>query len=191
MTNSNSSGIIDKNANKKEEDMKHKEEKYVDVTDSWIKKSTPNSHKILDKVEYTINGKTYKVDGKKVKLDYSNKEKQIAEILENTFGCEIYMVPRISFTQGISPPDYLFKDKKFDLKEPLGKSKAVLYNMLSKKSKQSPNFIFDISKCPLDNEELIKQAKDIYKSSHTKFVDTIILIKDSKVLIVLERKIKK
>lgn len=139
-------------------------------------------------MEYEINGNIYKVNGKHVTLDYSNKEKEIAKILINTFGGEIYMIPRISFPQGISTPDYLFKGKKFDLKEPLGKSKFLLYNMLSKKSKQSNNFIFDISKCPLDNNEVIKQAKALYYSTHTKFVDTIILIKYNKVLLVLERK---
>jgi len=37
------------------------------------------------------------VDNKKVILNYSNKELEIANWLENTFGEEIYMVPKINY----------------------------------------------------------------------------------------------
>ena len=43
-------------------------------------------------------------------------EKEIAELLEQELGGEIFMVPRINSPQGVSPPDYLFCGKGYDLK---------------------------------------------------------------------------
>lgn len=72
-------------------------------------------------------------------------------------------------------------DKKYDLKEPTGSGKNVLYNMVNKKKKQADNFIFDISKCPLDEDSIHMQIEGIYSSSHTSFVNDIIIIKDGKI----------
>lgn len=160
----------------------------IDVTDKWLKNTISNNYNVLDKKEYKVNGVNYKVDGKHVVLDYSQREKNIAKVLARILGEEIFMLPRINFPQGISTPDFLIKGKEFDLKEPKGKSEKLLYNMLSKKSKQANNFVFNISVCPINIEEIVRQAKEIYKSSHTKFIDIIILFKDDKIIKVFKRK---
>lgn len=65
---------------------------YKNVTSEWIQNATPNSHRVKDRNYFeTENGKRYYVDEKNVVLDYSKKEREIAEWLENTFGGEIYM----------------------------------------------------------------------------------------------------
>lgn len=160
----------------------------VDVTEEWIKGATPNSHEIVDLSEYTSNGTTYKVDGKHVLLDYSDKEKQVAQLLERELGGEISMVPRVLNPPGISTPDYMFRGEAYDLKELSGTSKNLVYNVISKKKRQASNFVLDISQCPLDEDEIYKQIDGIYWSRHTTFVDKIILIKDDQIRKILIRK---
>lgn len=109
------------------------------------------------------------MDNKHVLLDYKEKERQVAELIEKELGGEIYMVPRVAEPAGISTADYLIRGEKFDLKEPTGSSKNVLYNMVNKKKKQATNFVFDLSKRPLEVDELYKQAEKLFQSDHTSF----------------------
>ena len=160
----------------------------VDVTEEWIKDASPNSHKVVDLSEYALNGAIYKVDGKHVLLDYSDKEKQIAQLLERELGGEIFMVPRVLDPPGISTPDYIFRGEAYDLKELSGTSKHLIYNVVSKKKRKAGNFILDITQCPVDESELYKQVEDIYLSRHTTFVDKIILIKDDQIRKIFRRK---
>lgn len=162
-------------------------ERFLDITENWIKNATPNSHEVIDIMEYVVGDDTYKVDGKYVLLDYAEKEKQIGEILKEKLGGEIFMVPRVLKPQGISTPDYLFRGEKFDLKELHGESKNLIYNAISKKKEQSTNFIIDISLCPLNVSEIFEQAEKIYYSRHTRFVDKLIIIKDNEILRILSR----
>lgn len=138
--------------------------------------------KVIDLQEYTVSGVTYKVDGKHVILDPSKREREIAVMLSKKYGKTVKLVPRIVFPAGIQTPDYLIDDIAFDLKSPTGQGKNTLYGMISKKKKQSSNFIFDITLCPLSNEEIERQIETIYNSSHTEFVSTIVVIKDETVI---------
>ena len=60
--------------------------------------------------------------------------------------------------------------------------------MLAKKKKQASNFIFDITDCPLSEEEIERQIGGLYASQHTKFVEKIVVVKDEKILKVYDRK---
>ncbi|MDD6277980.1 MAG: hypothetical protein PUA55_05370 [Mycoplasma sp.] len=51
------------------------------ITKSFIRKSTPNSHEVKD-----AKGNKYYVDGKNVVIDYSVSEKNVANWLKETFG---------------------------------------------------------------------------------------------------------
>lgn len=160
----------------------------LDVTEEWIREASPNSDEIVDLFEYTLNGTTYKVDGKHVLLDYSDKEKSIACLLTHELGGELSMVPKVLDPPGISTPDYIFRGEGFDLKELLGTSKNLIYNAISKKKRQACNFVLDISQCPLSEEEILRQVNDIYWSKHTNFVDKIILVKDDHIKKIFKRK---
>lgn len=160
---------------------------YSDVTNKYLRESTPDSHNVVDLHEYNTDGTIYKVDGKHVLLSYSQKEKSVAELLERELGGEIYMVPRILYPQGISTPDYIFRGESFDLKVLSGESKNLIYNAIAKKKKQANNFVLDISECPLDLEQIYQQVESIFWSSHTFFVKKLILIKGDKVLKIFAR----
>lgn len=148
---------------------------YIDVTKEWLDNATSNTHKVKDRYYYRYKGIKYKVYKKEVVLDYSEKEKEIAEWLENTFGGEIFMLPKVNKPKCIKTADYLFKNEHWDLKEIYGKSRQVLYHAVYRKKKQSSNFIFDTSNSELDLESLINQVQELYSRKDLSFIQKIIL----------------
>lgn len=164
-----------------------KKKLYKEMTKLWLAKATPNSHKIKDMAYFEHEGVKYKVDGKNVVLDYSDKEKEIAEWLENTFGGEIYMVPRINNPSGIQTSDYIFRKENWDLKSINGKSKQALYHAIRKKGQQSNNFIFEILNDELTLDEIKQQVQSLYRRTDIPFLKKVI-IKKSNDFSVFERK---
>lgn len=133
---------------------------YMDITNAWYPDAVPNSYPVEDLQEYTANGVTYKVDGKNVQLDYTQHEKEIAELLENEVGGEIFMVPRVNSPQGVSTPDYIFNGEAYDLKT-LSKdaTENTVFNRIKKARKQAHNLIIDISNAKLSAEIVKSQIK--------------------------------
>ena len=161
---------------------------YITVTDKWLRKSTSNNHKVIDRNYFADSeGNIYKVDGKYVVLDYSIKEKEIANWLVTTFGGTIYMVPRVNEPISIQTPDYLFKGEHWDLKEIFGDSKQVIYHAIYAKKGQSSNFIIDITKSKLSFDAAKIQISNLYKRTDLPFIKKIIL-KDNNKFIVYKRK---
>lgn len=161
----------------------------IDVTELWRKDATPNSHAVQGIRSFTINGATYTVDGHNVVLDYSAHEKEIAELLEREFGGELYMVPRVNNPQGISTPDYLFRGKGYDLKT-LRKEAGenTIINRIKKARKQSKNFILDLTNAKKITDSVLKsQIQRIYKDKETAFVDTIIVIRNGNIVVVVKK----
>lgn len=172
----------------KEGILKRKEIKtYSVITNELLNKATPNSHKVTERKYFEYKGTKYEVDGKNVVLDYSEHEKEIAEWLEDTFGGEIYMIPRINYPEGISTPDYLWNSEYWDLKEIKGNSKQIFYHAVYKKKRQSSNFIFDVSSSKLSLEEVIDQIDSLYKRTDVPFVNKII-VKKNNIFLVFKRK---
>jgi hypothetical protein len=137
---------------------------------------------VVELQKYNVDGKTYIVDGKHVILDSTAHEKEVAKLLSVKLGKKVNIVPRVVSPQGVSTPDYLIGGKRYDLKEPTGSGKNVLYNMVHKKKSQANNFVFDISQCPLDYGTIKKQVEELYTSKYTSFIDEVIVIKNGKLL---------
>lgn len=158
-----------------------------DITQEWTKtKGTKGI--VSEPQEYIIKGTAYKVDGKHVILHPTEQEREVAAILSGKYGKKVEYVPQIMVPQGMQTPDYLVDGEQFDLKSPTGRSKDLLYNVVAKKRKQASSFIFDITDCPLSEDELIKQAEALYFSRHTRFIDKIVIMKNGKILKVYGRK---
>ena len=157
---------------------------YIDITKELIEKATPNSHKVLDSYFYISKDKIYIVDGSKnVVLDYSLKELEVANWIENTFGGEIYMKPRVNSPNNIKTADYWWNGEYWDLKE-LKDSKSLMRaidNAIKKCEKQSHNFIIDITDCKIPIHYIIKQAENIFKDGACRriWVNKIIIKKDN------------
>ena len=163
--------------------------RYIDVTELWRKDATPNSHTVQGLRSFTRNGATYTVDGHNIVLDYSPHEKEIAELLEKEFGGELYMVPRVNNPQGISTPDYLFRGKGYDLKT-LSKEAGenTIINRIKKARKQSKNFVLDLTNAKKITDSVLKsQIQRIYKDKETAFVDTIIVVRNGDIVVVVKK----
>lgn len=160
---------------------------FVDVTEEYLELGKKLLGTVSDQEEYEKEGNTYLVDGKNVVLDYSESERKIAQSLADLLGANVKMIPRVLYPQKVSTPDIFINNDPYDIKEPIGQGKAVIYNMVSKKKRQANNFVIDITKCPLTVEEIRGQITDVYRSSHTKFIDKIILSKDGNILNIYKR----
>ncbi len=156
-------------------------------TQSW-KNQAGMKGVVSERLEYLSDGKTFRVDGKNVILDYSEHELQIAEIIARESGKKVEIVPRVTFPQNIQTPDYLIDGVKFDLKTPRGNGKNTLYGMIKSKKRQANNFIICADQTALSIEDIEEQVKGIYSSRHTSFVDKIVLVKNGKIVKVYARK---
>lgn len=159
----------------------------MDITKEWTK-SKGIKGSVGEKKAYTVNGATYQVDGKHVILRPTEQERDVAAILSERYGKRVEFVPQIMVPQGVQTPDYLIDGERFDLKSPTGRSKDLLYNVVSKKRKQASSFIFDVTDCPLSEEEIGKQIEALYFSRHTRFIDKIVVMKNGEILKVYGRK---
>lgn len=160
---------------------------YEDVTAEWFNNATPNSNQVKDRDYFDYDGVRYKVDGKNVVLDYSPGEKELAEWLENTFGGDIYMIPRINNPDGIQTADYLFKGEYWDLKTLTGSGKRILEDSIKRKRRQASNFIFDVTNSKIEENNLFGQLRKMYNSKSTNWVDKIIVKKDKNVIVIYKR----
>lgn len=159
----------------------------MDITKEWTK-SKGIKGSVVEKQDYTVNGTTYQVDGKHVILRPTEQEREVAAILSGKYGKHVEFVPQIMVPQGIRTPDYLIDGERFDLKAPTGRSKDLFYNVVSKKRKQASNFVFDVTNCPLSEDEIRKQVEALYFSRHTRFIDMIVIMKNGEILKVYSRK---
>lgn len=168
---------------------KIKEEKpYTDTTENVVNKEEQKYEVIEQQIYIDEDGTRYKIDGKNVKIKASEKERAVANLMGEKLGGKVELVPVVLNPQGIKTPDYIINGEKFDLKEIFGNGKNTLDTAISKKKKQSDNFIFDITNTEMPTEEAIKQIQRIYESNNRLWVDKLILIKDNKILKIYKRK---
>lgn len=156
------------------------------ITSTWCGKNEDKGI-VSDLLEYAFEKDTYKVDGKNVILDYSIHEKKVAENIAEKYGKKIQMVPRVVYPQGISTPDFKIDNVSWDLKTISTAGKNVFYNAVKKKKRQAGCFIFDITECPLENEEIEQQINNLFRSTHLTFIDQIALYKNDEIIKVYKR----
>ena len=157
-----------------------------DITKSWTDgKDKTGSVKLADSV--SVNGVTYKVDGRKVVSEPDAHEIEVATILSRKYNKQVELLPKVKTPQNIQTADYLIDGEKYDLKTPEGNGKNTLSGLLKHKSGQARNFIFDTSITEMSKEEVERQITRIYGSPHRGFVDKIVVISNGNVEKVYER----
>lgn len=160
--------------------------KYKDITNSF---SSDNKYKINKQYFFVAdNGVKYKVNGKHIVLEPTQREIEVAKILGKIYGGQINIIPRINYPKKIKTPDYIINKEKYDLKTLTENNKNTIYNSIHKQKMQANNFIIDISKNGMSQSDAEKQIDYIYNSRHTEWVKRIILIKNDKLLKVYQRK---
>ena len=158
-------------------------ENYIDVTEEWINNENIRKGRVINRSYYIDKeGNKYRVDGKNVVLDYSVKEKEVAEWLIEKFGGNIYMLPRVNKPDGIMTADYLYKKEYWDLKEIIGNGKRTIDTSIKKKKNQSQNFIIDVSNSKITDIEVFKQIEKIY--INRKWINKVIVKRNEKVLFI-------
>ena len=138
--------------------------KYKDITEQYNTKK----HYQIKKHKYFINedGTKYNVDGRHVLLKTTQEEKEIANILGQTLGGKVKLVPVVLEPKGRQTPDYIINNKKFDLKQIIGNGNNTLDTAINKKRKQSDNFVFDITKTEMSMEQAVLQIERIYNAKN-------------------------
>ena len=178
-------------------DMNYQEWKNKYINNELEFEDVTNTISTKNKKEYKVeeqkyfideDGNRYNVDGINVKIKANEKERAVADLMGETYGGQVKLVPVVLNPKGIKTPDYIINGEKFDLKEIFGNGKNTLDTAISKKKEQSTNFIFDISNTEMQTIKAINQIQDIYKSNNRTWVRQIILIKDKKVLKIYKRK---
>lgn len=164
------------------------EKQYIDITEEIIKKDKQNFKLIEQQYYIDENGNQYNVDGKYILLEPTEREKEVANMLGGLYGGNIKIIPRINEPKGIKTPDYIVKNKRYDLKQIKGNGKYVIQGNLKGKQKQADNFIIDITKSEINIEEAIKQIENIYSSKHFLWLDRIVLLKGKELLKIYKRK---
>lgn len=164
------------------------ESKYLDITEKTLNNGS-QKYKLKEQLYYVDEeGNRYNVDGKYVILNPTEREKEVANMLGNLYGGKIKIIPRINEPKNIKTPDYIVKNKRYDLKQISGNGKYVIQGNLKGKQKQADNFVIDITKSKMSTDEAIRQIKNIYNSKHFLWLDRIILLKDKDFLKIYKRK---
>ena len=161
---------------------------YESIKKEWLNHS--GTARVSDRTYWRQGKETYPVDGKNVVLDYSAKEKEVAEFLAGTFKRHVEMVPRVNNPEKIHTPDYLIDGLKFDLKEITGHGKSVLDNNCKKAKVQAENIIFDISETSLSVEQVMKQLASVYNSGR-RGLNISVLKKENEIVDILQNKKRK
>ena len=169
--------------------------KYIDVTKEWLDRARPNSYKIVIEKQYIDDfGVKHPINDKEtIHLPSLNSDElKIANWLNDNLGGQVKLIPSFTsinnYQNGVSSPDYIWDNQKWDLKTPVGNGPNTLNKMIEKKEKQAHNFIFDISKTKMTREMAINQIKQIFNSNYRFWVETIILIDNDTLVCILKRK---
>ncbi len=156
------------------------------ITSTWTAGDGKTGN-VSELQEYIVGENKYKVDGKRIFLDYSAEEREVAETIAKMYGKKVQMVPKVTYPQGISTPDFIIDDVEWDLKTISTGGKNVFYNAVKKKKRQARCFIFDVTNCPLQDDEIQKQIHDLFRSTHLTFIDQVGIYKDKQIISVYKR----
>lgn len=152
-----------------------------DATPEWnAKKAEKQDGKVTEQNYLIIENELHYVDDVHILSGHTENERNVAKLLAKEFGGEIVLLPRTSGGgkyQGIKVADYLCNGIRIDLKTPTGSGKETIYGVMKRYKKQANTFVIDISQTELDYKEIMKQLEEsVFKSDHTRFVKTIILV---------------
>lgn len=176
---------------KAENSNKSVEEYMTDVTKDW--ENSPNAGKgeikEADSAEY--KGVIYHIDGRNVKQNNSDREKEVAGMLLEKYGGTIEYVPEVNGKyHGVRTPDYLWNGARWDLKE-IKKAKRddAVRDLVHKSKDQTENIIIDVTHSQfLSYEQIEAQVKGLKKYDNCSHIDKIMIIKEKEVLKIYENK---
>ena len=84
-------------------------------------------------------------------------------------------------------PDYIIDGKQYDLKSIEGVGKNTFDNAVKGQKSQATNFVFDITKCPLPMDEILRKLEAILTNRNRGWIEKLILIDNGEIVKILER----
>lgn len=163
------------------------DEPFYEVTKTWLDNEKIGI--VEDAIEYTKNGKIYKVGENGVYNEHSEREKEVADLLAKKLGVNIKLLPTVSGdNREIRTPDYTMNGVEFDLKGVGKNGKRTLKHKVEKAKGQSNNLIFDITNETLNQEEIIKKTEALFSDKDAENLNIAIIIKDKNLLKIFKRK---
>ena len=165
---------------------------YKDITKEWTpEKDFPSNVEDSPK-EVTIKGIKYTVNGHSVKLMFSPKERQVADLISRKSGDSVIMMPRISGSlRHVPASDFQIGHEciPYDFKELKGNSSDAFRNAISPKKDQAHSFIIDVTNYKRNTvEEIERQMRLVFTAGNTAFVDTLVVIWNDEIYKVFKRK---
>ena len=107
---------------------------YNDITTDWLNNVVKGNYlelSIGDTFHYNDND--YFIDGKNVTTEGMNIEKEFAQLLNEKYGIQITVLPRIEIPERLKTPDYYINGiEKMDLKTIKGESPRTFKNAMGK-----------------------------------------------------------
>jgi len=167
---------------------------YVEVTEKWFDGAVSNKSKFKERKYFNYKGIRFRVDGRKVKFEYRNNEKEVAQLLQEKFGGTIYALPKVNYPENIRTPDYKYINHRlnfndyFDLKTIGASGNQSVDNIINISKGQSNNFILYFTSKNMTFDKILNQLTRLYRNPCREWVKTIITIKDGELRVFIRKK---
>ena len=159
-----------------------------DATEEWLHNAQGKTGKVDPSDTIVRNGVIYTVDGRHVIYDIKDSEERTAEALARDLGAHVVLLPRVVWPISVQCPDCLINGDAWDIKTPTGNGSQTIYNLIHKQREQALNFVIDTSGTKLELNEIIRQVTEsVFRSDHTAWVKTVVIVDGGKVKKVYER----
>lgn len=157
---------------------------YINSLNTMLKRSNPNVHQVKELKKFIVDGKVYEVDNKHVKFNYNKEEKDIAKLLNSTFGGELYLLPEITKPSNIKMSDYFWDGERWDLKTLQKDTKGAnaFSGAIKNIKNQSNNIIINIKSDYYNDMLKINEEIDrLFNNKRYKYLEKLIIVKNNKV----------
>lgn len=161
---------------------------YKSVKREWLKDADLSRAKVINADYWEQDGIKYHVDGHNVIFNPSEREREVANMVAETFGKSVKIIPEVKFPHRVKTPDYLINGVPFDLKEPTGNGNNTLDNDVKDRKEQARSFILDISRTEMDRVKAISQIDRIFRNKRREWIDEIILVEEDEFINIFKRK---
>ena len=131
----------------------------------------------------------YDVDGVNIQMSYSDREREVGELLSRIKNQPVELVPRVTGKyKNIETPDYILNGTDpWDLKDYKGAGKDGIRDAIKKHRGQGSNFIIDVSKSALTDEQINDQVSRVFRTPNTSFIEEVIIVRDGAVVLAYKR----
>ena len=162
--------------------------KYKIITEEWIE--SKKYYRCLSSALFVeVDGIRYSFDNHYVIHDHDSIEDSVAKLLFFATEKRILLLPSVKNPCNIKTPDFLIDDIKYELASIQGNGKTTIYDAIKNKKNQAKNFIINIlSQSNLSEIEVEKQMDNIFCSSHTRHVKTLVILRNDRIVAVYKRK---